>query len=315
MVKKRGLGRGIENFLTNNSEEIIEDIINIKEETNQDFENFYEENNLDEKNKNEDLENNSSLREVELDKIEVNEDQPRQFFDMDSLMELADSIREYGIIQPIVLRPKENYYIIVAGERRFRASKLAGLKKIPAIIKDLDDFQSDKIAIIENVQRKDLTAFEEARGYEKLLEEYDMTQEDLAKLMGKSRQYIGNRIRLLKLPQEVKDMINTGKLSLSHGLILLSIEDPQRQVKEARRIANKRITIAQFIGGTKDSKDKGPEIAEDKYLKDLRERLSGALGTKVSIKGKGKIKKLEVEFYSDEDLERISNVILGDEIY
>ena len=279
MTKKRSLGRGIGNFLS--SKENIAQIINSDKERN--------------------------FLYIDINLIERNSDQPRKVFDKKSLEELAESIKNYGIIQPLVLKENGDSYIVVSGERRLRAAKIAGLEKVPAIIKDVDEEISDKISLIENIQREDLNPIEEAKAFRYLLDEYNLKQEDLAKEIGKSRQYVGNTIRLLNLDSRVIDLILNGELSQSHGKALLAIKDKEKQYKEALKIVKNSISVSNTEKNT--SKNRYEKL--DIFTRDIKDRLSSHLSTKVNFKGRGKHKRLEIEYYSEEDLERICDLILG----
>ncbi|MEQ2401403.1 ParB/RepB/Spo0J family partition protein [Peptoniphilus hominis (ex Hitch et al. 2025)] len=277
MAKKTGLGRGIGNFLT--SSEKIREVI--EEET-------------------------SKLMEVDLADIVPNEDQPRKNFDKDELKDLSKSIEKYGVIQPLLLKKKDEKYEIIAGERRYRAAIEAGLTSVPAIVKDVSDEISSRIAIIENIQRKDLNPVEEAMSYKHLLDSQDLTQKELADEIGKSRQYIGNTIRLLKLDPRVLKLLEEEKISTSHGKNLLSIKDGDKQYKEAMKIIKHSLPVNDNSGNTRADKR---EVA-DIFIEDLRTEIERTLGTKVSIKKRGKIGKIEIEYYGDEDLSRIADYIL-----
>ncbi|RVU55753.1 ParB/RepB/Spo0J family partition protein [Anaerosphaera multitolerans] len=282
MAKKTGLGRGINNFIKDT--QAVEKILN--------------------------QESDQGLQKISMDLIEVNENQARKYFDETALEELSDSIREYGVIQPILLRKMGKKYLIIAGERRYRAATMAGLTEIPAVVKEIDSEEADKISLIENVQRKDLNPIEEALGYKKVIDEYSLTQEELAKALGKSRQYIGNTIRLLKLDSRVVDLLLNNSLSVSHGKLLLSIKDGDKQFKEAMRIVNSGSTVKET---TKIfEREKKPERT-DVFKEKVRRELSDILGTKVNFKEKGRTKKIEIEYYSDEDLSRIYETILRSE--
>ncbi|MDG2835039.1 ParB/RepB/Spo0J family partition protein, partial [Vibrio parahaemolyticus] len=175
----------------------------------------------------------SKVVELNIEKIRAKKDQPRKSFDKESLENLADSIKENGVLQPLIVTKKGEYYEIVAGERRYRASKIANLKTLPCIIKDIDDVTASKIALIENIQREDLNPIEEAYGYKRIIEEYNLTQEELAKAIGKSRSYISNTLRLLNLDNRVIELIQNGELTMGHGKVLLSIKEEEGQYKKA----------------------------------------------------------------------------------
>ena len=282
MTKKKGLGRGIGNFL--NSSEKIREVIE---------------------------EERSKLMEISISDIVVNEGQPRKNFNEEDLKDLAASIEKYGIIQPLLLKKKEDKYEIIAGERRFRAAKLAGLEKVPAIVKDITDHESSRIAIIENIQRKDLNPVEEAMSYRHLLDSQDLTQKELAEEIGKSRQYIGNTIRLLNLDPRVLKLLEEEEISVSHGKKLLSIKDGEKQYKEAMRIIKDSLPVN---NNKKSVKKPRTQEKEDIFLEDMRSQVERSLGTKVNFKKRGKVGKIEIEYYGEEDLSRILDLILAREL-
>lgn len=282
MTKKKGLGRGIGNFL--NSSEKIKEVIE---------------------------EERSKLMEISIDDIVANESQPRKNFAEEDLKDLAASIKKYGIIQPLLLKKKEDKYEIIAGERRFRAAKLAGLEKVPAIVKDITDHESSRIAIIENIQRKDLNPVEEAMSYRHLLDSQDLTQKELAEEIGKSRQYIGNTIRLLNLDPRVLKLLEEEKISVSHGKKLLSIKDGEKQYKEAMKIIKDSLPVN---NNKKSVKKPRVQEKEDIFLEDMRSQVERSLGTKVNFKKRGKVGKIEIEYYGEEDLSRILDLILAREL-
>ena len=282
MTKKKGLGRGIGNFL--NSSEKIREVIE---------------------------EERSKLMEINTSDIVANEDQPRKNFVEEELKDLASSIEKYGIIQPLLLKKKEDKYEIIAGERRFRAAKLAGLERVPAIVKDITDHESSRIAIIENIQRKDLNPVEEAMSYRHLLDSQDLTQKELAEEIGKSRQYIGNTIRLLNLDPRVLKLLEEEKISVSHGKKLLSIKDGDRQYKEAMKIIKDTLPVN---NNKKSVKKPRVQEKEDIFLEDMRSQVERSLGTKVNFKKRGKVGKIEIEYYAEEDLSRILDLILAREL-
>lgn len=282
MAKKNSLGRGIGNFL--NSSDKIREVIE---------------------------EEKSKLLEIEISEIIPNEDQPRKNFDEDELKDLANSIKKYGIIQPLLLKKIKDKYEIIAGERRFRAAGIAGLDKVPAIVKDISDDESSRIAIIENIQRKDLNPVEEAMSYRHLLDSQDLTQKELADEIGKSRQYIGNIIRLLNLDPRVLKLLEEEKISTSHGKKLLSIKDGDKQYKEAMKIIKNSLPVN---NNKKASKNGKVEEKEDIFLTNMRNEVERSLGTKVNFKKRGKVGKIEIEYYGEEDLSRILDLILNREL-
>ena len=246
-----------------------------------------------------------------INKVEPNRDQPRKVFDEDALNELAESIRIYGVLQPLLVQKEKDYYRIIAGERRWRAAKIAGLKKVPVIIKELSEKEILEISLIENLQREDLNPIEEAEGYQRLLQEFDMTQEDLAQRVSKSRSAITNTIRLLKLDEGVQKLLSDGALSSGHARALLSIEDNEVQKEAAERIIREGLSVRDTERLVKRLTTKKPEKhpplpAQDDFIyRDLEEKMRQILETKVQIKNKGKRGRIEIEYYSPDELDRI----------
>jgi ParB family chromosome partitioning protein len=253
-----------------------------------------------------------SILNIDLSLIKPNEDQPRKEFEKDSLEELKNSIKQYGVIQPIVVRKKDNIYEIIAGERRWRAAKAAKLKEIPCILKDVDDRQAMKLALIENIQRENLSPIEEAYAFKGLIENYNLTQEELAKEIGKSRSYIANSIRLLNLDKEIVDYIDEGKITSGHGRALLGIDDRKERLKIAESIVNNKINVRETEKIVKDASQKrssNKRIKRDPFIEEIEEDLMKTLGTKVKLSTKKDGGKIEIEFYNDDDLERIIEII------
>lgn len=259
----------------------------------------------------------NSILEIKINDIDPNTQQPRKIFDQESLEALAESIKEHGVVQPIIVKSEGLRYVIVAGERRWRAAKLAGLKTIPAVVKDITSREVMEIALIENLQRKDLNPLEEAEAYQKLIEEYSLTQEEVAKVAGKSRAAIANSIRLLSLSKEIKDMITDGRLTSGHARTLITITDKEKQLSLANQIADKGLSVREAeklasLEEKKQNKNKKQKtvdkIAAEMYS--LEEKLKSAYGTKVSLfrsKEKGKI---TFEYYSNEEFNRIIDLLL-----
>ena len=254
---------------------------------------------------------------VKIDEIEPNRQQPRQHFDEDSLLELADSIKQFGVIQPLILQKNGDFYSIIAGERRWRASRLAGLKEVPAIIKDYSPEETMAIALIENIQREDLNPIEEATAYQRLIEEFGLKQDEAAEKVSKSRTAITNSMRLLKLDDRVKQMIIDDMISSGHGRALLSIEDNELQYTTAMQIFDNKMSVRETeklvksIVNKKEKKDE-PAISNQIQLiyKQIEDKMKSILGTKVSISSKNNKKgKIEIEYYSKEELERIYDLI------
>ena len=260
-----------------------------------------------------------SVSLLPLDKVVPNAHQPRKNFDEDKIKELAQSIAEHGIVQPIVVRPiAESKYEIVVGERRWRAAHLAGLSEIPCIIKEFDGKQSTEIALIENIQREDLNAMEEAEAYKKLIEEFDYTQETLGERLGKSRSYVANTLRLMNLPLPVQSFIREGILSAGHARAILSVTSPEKRLLFAEKIIKERMTVRQAEEWAKElnkneitKKPHPPKtISLTPEIRDVENRLRGLLGTKVRIKAGTTGGKIEIDYYGEEDLERIINALL-----
>ncbi|MFB0972648.1 MAG: ParB/RepB/Spo0J family partition protein [Tissierellia bacterium] len=251
--------------------------------------------------------NELEIQELKLDDVEPREDQPRQAFDEESLKELANSISEYGVIQPIIVRKVGKKYEIVAGERRYRASKLANKDTIPAIIRELDDFEGENLSIIENIQREDLNPYDEAVAYKSIIDKYELTQEDLSKAIGKSRPYISNTIRLLRLDERVLEFLKSGQISYSIGRELLSITDNDEQYKRALEIMENKISVKAVAKAKKRKKRiKSPNI----HLMEVEESFMDRLGTKVRINESQKV--ISINYYDNEDLQRIIEIIVGE---
>ena len=254
---------------------------------------------------------------IKISLIEPNASQPRKIFNEESLKELADSIQEHGVLQPILVKKKGRMYEIVVGERRWRASKMAGLKEIPAIIKDMDSKEAAEAALIENIQREDLGSVEEARAYKALIDEYDLTQEELAKRVSKSRTAVTNSMRLLQLDDEVLDLIESGELSAGHARAILGINGKRNQYKAAREVVNNGLSVRQteklvktYNRQTNETLKKHEKTEEEKkreiFISAVETELTEIMNTRVSIKQNGVERgKIEIEYYSDDELNRI----------
>ena len=250
---------------------------------------------------------------IDIDKIKPNSSQPRKTFDPEALEDLANSIKEHGIIQPIIVRPVKKGYEIVAGERRYRAARKAELKNVPCIVRELTDRENMLLAIVENMQREDLNPIEEAEGLNQMIKTYGLTQEQVSKNVGKSRPYISNSLRLLKLPKDIRQMMEDGVLSAGHGRALLGMENPEDREKLARKIVEEGLSVreteqlaANGLGGKRKRsprKPKNPDLAK------VESNLKEALGTRVNIKYSGKKGKIELEFFSREELERLIEML------
>ncbi|SDC48009.1 chromosome partitioning protein, ParB family [Terribacillus halophilus] len=254
------------------------------------------------------------IQEIAIKECRANPYQPRKVFSADAIEELKQSIQEYGILQPLIVRKSIKGYEIVAGERRFRAAKAAGLKKVPVIVKTLDDEKMMELALLENLQREDLTPIEEAQAYSNLMKELDITQEILSRRLGKSRSHIANLIRLLTLPTEISDLINQGELSMGHGRALLGLKDKKKLQPLVEKIQNESLNVRQVEQLIIKMNKNLPEPEKKKPVKDIflvqtESQLRNQFGTDVTIH-RGKRKgKIEIQFFSDEDLERILNVL------
>lgn len=255
-------------------------------------------------------ESNRSAEELKLSDLEPNRGQPRKDFDDETLAELADSISQHGILQPLLVRPIfGGGYQIVAGERRWRAARMAGLTTVPAIIRELDDEQVMEIALIENLQREDLSPLEEAMGYQSLMDSYDMTQEEVAKIVGKSRSAVANVLRLLKLPEEVQSLIRSGQVSAGHGRALLSFPDDTEKIAVAKRVIEEDLSVreverlAQKANEVPKKKDVKPRGIP--YFNEVELSLHDYLGRKVRVNGDEKKGTLQIEFYGQEDLSEL----------
>lgn len=251
---------------------------------------------------------------ISINLIKSNSDQPRKSFDNDKIQELSESIKNHGIVQPIVLRKKDDSYVIVAGERRWRAAKIAGLKEIPAVVMELTDKDVLEISLIENIQRQDLNPIEEAIAYRKLINEFKLTQDALSKRLGKSRTAITNTMRLLNLCESVQQYLVEGVISEGHGRALLSVDDSKEQELIAQKIIDDNLSVREVERFIKTmnapKKEKSEEkVIENIYYKDVKEKLQNYFGTKVSINSKKDKGKIEIEYYSQEDLQRILEII------
>ena len=258
-----------------------------------------------------DHEEEDSTKKIKISMIEPRPDQPRKVFNKDQLQELAESIAEHGVIQPIILVNGENgYYRIIAGERRWRAAKIAGLTEIPAIVRDYSEVQAAEIALIENLQREDLNPVEEAQGYKHLMDKFGLTQDKISERVGKSRSNVANMLRLLNLEPEIQELLQNGKISAGHARALLALPEGERRLKIARRIVDEGLTVRQVEDLSKDkpaAARKPRQTAQRQYM-DVEKDLSEKFGTKVLIKG-GNKGKIEIEYYSMEDLVRIVDLL------
>ncbi|HDC9204494.1 TPA: ParB/RepB/Spo0J family partition protein [Staphylococcus aureus] len=252
------------------------------------------------------------IKQIDISDIKPNPYQPRKTFDENHLNDLADSIKQYGILQPIVLRKTVQGYYIVVGERRFRASKIAGLKYVSAIIKDLTDEDMMELAVIENLQREDLNAIEEAESYQRLMTDLKITQQEVAKRLSKSRPYIANTLRLLHLPKKIADMVKDGRLTSAHGRTLLAIKDEQQMLRLAKRVVKEKWSVRYLENHVNELKNVSSksetdkvDITKPKFIKQQERQLREQYGAKVDISIKKSVGKISFEFESQDDFVRI----------
>ena len=289
----KGLGRGLDSLLG-----ILDDEKPV--------------NNTKNDKKLDDIDKKEGVIDINMSLIDNNPAQPRKNFDPTALKELATSIKNYGVIQPIVVKKKGDRYLIIAGERRFRACKLAGVKTIPAVVRDYTDSQIKEIALLENIQREDLNPMETATCMQELLKDYGWTQEELSEKLGKSRPAVTNTLRLLSLCPEVQDMIRSGKLSAGHARCLVVVQDKDVQIRLANMAITKRITVRDMEKAIKELSN--PQVKREVKplsveLKDFVNSMQHTFSTKVNIKGDEKKGKIVINYYSSEDLDRIYNIL------
>lgn len=301
-VKRGGLGKGLDSLIpdhkpkANTSKDKVSEQASGKEKTTMPA---------------------SGEQKVKITKVEPNRTQPRKNFNEDSLIELADSIRQFGVLQPLLVQKKGDYYEIIAGERRWRAAKMAGLKEIPVIIREYSHQEMVEIALIENIQRENLNPIEEAQAFKRLLEEFQLKQDEVAERVSKSRTAVTNSMRLLKLDEKVQQMIIDDMISTGHARALLAIEDKEQQYILANKIFDEKLSVRETEKLVKDLKKPKKEktkkdTSNDFIYRDLEEKMRSVIGTKVSVNQKSKGKgKIEIEYYSDEELEHIFEMIMS----
>lgn len=268
---------------------------------------------------------NESPKTLRISELEPRKDQPRRNFDENALTQLAESIRSNGVLQPILVTKQQNgFYSIIAGERRWRASKIAGLTEVPVIILEADEKKIAEIALIENLQREDLNPIEEAAAYRSLMEVHNMTQDELSKRVGKSRSAIANATRLLDLPQEIADMLIDGKLSAGHARALLGLTRSEDLIKAANAVSSREMSVRatealvktlNSAAAKEASEAEKPEKIKVDYCAELEKRVEDVIGRRVHIVGKGSQKKIEISFSSNEDLEELLKMLCGDEFF
>ncbi len=290
---KRGLGRGLDSLFGGFEEESSEEV---KKEVEVKVEQVVV----------------NEPKEIEIGLIDRNPDQPRKIFDDEALAELSASIKNYGVIQPIIVREVDGRYIIIAGERRWRASRLAGLKTIPCIIKDYSEQEVSEIAIIENLQREDLNPIESAKAIKSLIQQYNLTQDEVADKIGKSRPAVANTLRLLLLPESIITLVESNKITAGHARALLAVDDPLKQKQIAIQIVEQGLTVRDVENIIKHlNKPTSEKIVKEKSLeiKDFEERIKRVFSTKVQIKGTEKKGKIIIDYFSKDDLDRIYDIL------
>lgn len=295
--KKSGLGKGLDSLIPNKKNDISASKVEKKQEKENDSP-------------------KSGEIMVRINEVEPNRDQPRKDFDEDALMELADSIRQFGILQPLLVQKKKNYYEIIAGERRWRAAKLAGIKEVPIIVKDYTDQEIVEISLIENIQRENLNPIEEAMAFKRLLQEFQLKQDEVAERVSKSRTAVTNSMRLLKLSPRVQQMIIDDMISTGHARALLAIDDEEQQFILANKIFDEKLSVRETEKLVKALKNPKKEVKKEEsehtfIYENIEEQIKNIMGTKVSVNQKANGKgKIEIEYYSEEELERIYDLLM-----
>lgn len=297
-VKKKGLGKGLDSLIPDNrGPKSTEPESPSKSEAESEL--------------------NSGEIMLKINQVEPNREQPRKKFEEDGLLELADSIKQFGILQPLLVKRKKDYYEIIAGERRWRAAKIAGIKEVPVIIKEYSEQEIIEIGLIENIQRENLNPIEEAMAFKRLLEEFNLRQDEVAERVSKSRTAVTNSMRLLKLNDKVQQMIIDDMISTGHARALLAIDNKEQQYILANKIFDEKLSVRETEKLIKDLKNpKKPKEKKEKenpfIYKDIEEKMKEVMGTKVNISSKGNGKgKIEIEYYSDKELERMFDMIMS----
>lgn len=292
-VKKSGLGKGLDSLIPNKNVKSAKPSVKADEKKATPKEEILE----------------AGPIMVKINKVEPNREQPRKDFDEDALMELADSIKQFGVLQPILVQKKKDYYEIIAGERRWRAAKLAGLKEVPIIVKEFTEQEIVEISLIENIQRENLNPIEEAQGYFELMESFGMTQDEISKTVGRSRSAVANAIRLLNLPEKIRDMLEDGDLTVGHAKALMAFDDEGLMTEAAEKAWGGRLTVRELekMAQNRDKSDKNKTNERiDSYFKEMEIGLHEALGRKVKVEyGKNK-GALILEFYDRDDLSELA---------
>ena len=303
-VKRNGLGKGLDSLIPDRSDKMSKKISNAEGKT-------------EVVNAKDEKVGQSGEVLVKINQVEPNRDQPRKEFDEDALLELADSIKQFGILQPLLVQKKKDYYEIIAGERRWRAAKLAGIKEVPVVIKTYTDQEILEISLIENIQRENLNPIEEAMAYKRLLEEFKLKQDEVAERVSKSRTAVTNSMRLLKLSKRVQQMIVDDMITTGHARALLAIDDEEQQYTIANKIFDEKLSVREtekLVKTLKNpKKEQKVEKVEHTFIYDnLEEKMKDIIGTKVNVSPKSNGKgKIEIEYYSEEELERIFDLIMS----
>lgn len=306
-VKRNGLGKGLDSLIPDKSDKIGKNVAKKSANAAKAPEN--EEESL----KNEERTGETLLK---INQVEPNRDQPRKEFDEDALLELADSIKQYGVLQPLLVQKKNDYYEIIAGERRWRAAKIAGIKEIPVVIKSYTEQEIVEISLIENIQRENLNPIEEAMAFKRLLEEFNLKQDEVAERVSKSRTAVTNSMRLLKLSDKVKQMIVDDMISTGHARALLAIDDEEQQYIIATKVFDEKLSVRETEKLVKSLKNPKKPAEKEKIehtfvYKDIAEKMKNIMGTKVNINAKANGKgRIEIEYYSEDELERIYDLIM-----
>ncbi|MBQ2902305.1 MAG: ParB/RepB/Spo0J family partition protein [Agathobacter sp.] len=295
MAVKKGLGKGLDSLITNKVEKPVEPKAEVK------------------------VDNANGAVLMNINKVEPNREQPRKKFDEDALLELSESIKQFGVLQPLLVTERDDYFEIIAGERRWRAAKMAGIKEVPVIVKKLTEQEIMEISLIENIQREDLNPIEEAQAYKRLLTEFNLKQDEVAERVSKSRTAVTNAMRLLKLNEKVQQMLIDEMLTTGHARALLAIEDQEKQYEVAQRIFDEKLSVRDTEKLVKNIQNEKPDapVSGNKIdpqllavYRDLEEQMKAVLGTKVYINPKDEKKgKLEIEYYSQDELDRIIDLL------
>lgn len=310
-IKRNGLGKGLDSLIPDRSvKPEAETKVSAEKMTKKKETQTEKENQITEKEK------PTGELMLNINEVEPNRGQPRKEFDEDALLELADSVRQYGILQPLIVQKNKGYYEIIAGERRWRAAKMAGLKEVPVIIKEYTSQQVVEISLIENIQRENLNPIEEAMAFKRLLEEFNLKQDEVAERVSKSRTAVTNSMRLLKLDDKVQQMIIDDMISTGHARALLAIDNKEQQYTIATKIFDEKLSVRETEKLVKSLKNPKKKIEKEKIehvfvYDDLVDKMKNIMGTKVNINAKANGKgKIEIEYYSEEELERIYDLIM-----